>query len=60
MEMPPGSLEARGVNELRLWLLIYNRLVTGSLRWLRLVGTHRERSSNSNTELISDSERLDD
>jgi hypothetical protein len=48
MEMPPDSLEAGGVNELPVAAAV-NECVSTEQTASSSLGTHRERSSNSNT-----------
>ena len=52
MDMPPDSLEAGGVNELSVAVAVDESLTTEQAA-SGCLGTHRERSSNSNTEFIS-------
>ncbi len=52
MDMPPDSLEAGGVNELSVAVAVDESLTTEQAA-SGCLDTHRERSSNSNTEFIS-------
>ena len=52
MEVPPDSLEADGVNELSVAAAV-DESVTTAQTASSSFGTHRERSSNSNTEFMS-------
>ena len=52
MEIPPDSLEAGGVNELSVAAAVDESVTTAQTASASF-GTHRERSSNSNTEFMS-------
>jgi hypothetical protein len=52
MEIPPDSLEAGGVNDLSVATVVDESVTTAQTDSASF-GTHRKRSSNSNTEFMS-------